>query len=54
MPLGLQVSALAISAIYYLWRDGYVNGLRQKQKRRDRLLRERVTYMLWIAAQSCP
>jgi hypothetical protein len=54
MPLGLQVSALAVSAIYYLWRDGYVAALCQERKRRDRLLRERMTYMLWVAVQSCP
>jgi hypothetical protein len=45
MPLTLQVTALAISAIYYLWRDGYV-----VQLHREKRLRERVTYMLWSAA----
>ena len=45
MPVGLQISALAISLIYYTWRDFYVAGLR-----RDRLIRHRVAYMLWVAA----
>ncbi len=45
MAFGVQISALAISAIYYLWRDGYVAALH-----RQRRLRERVAYMLWMAA----
>ncbi len=54
MPLlDLQISALAISAIYYLWRDGYSAQLRREQLRRARILRERVAYMLWSAALHC-
>jgi hypothetical protein len=39
------LSALAIALIFYSWRD-YNFGLLQRQ----RLLRERVTYMLWVMA----
>jgi hypothetical protein len=46
MPVSIQISALAISAIYYLWRDGYVAERREKDCR----LRQRVAYMLWAAA----
>ncbi|HEY1375907.1 MAG TPA: hypothetical protein VGF55_03900 [Gemmataceae bacterium] len=53
MPLDLQISALAVSAIYYLWRDGYLAHLRREHVRRQRMLRERVAYMLWSAAQHC-
>jgi hypothetical protein len=48
VPLCLQLSALAVSVIYYAWRDGYV-----AQLRRQRVLRERVAYMLWTAARHC-
>ena len=40
-----SLSCLAIAALYYLWRDVYL------PRRKQRLLRERVAYMLWIAAQ---
>lgn len=46
MPVSIQISALAISAMYYLWRDGYVAERREK----DCCLRQRVAYMLWAAA----
>lgn len=39
-----NLAALLIAALYYLWRDGYA---RQRQKR---VLRERVAFMLWTAA----
>ena len=54
MPLDLQVAALAVAALYYLWRDGYAARLRRERARRERALRERVTYMLWIAARHSP
>ena len=54
MPLDLQVSALAVAAIYYLWRDAYVALLRRERARRERALRERVAYMLWTAARHGP
>jgi hypothetical protein len=40
-----NLAALTIAAIYYAWRDGYVARLRKQ-----RILRERVAYMLWCAA----
>ena len=42
-----SVSTLAISVIYCLW-QAYQ---RQERKRRQRQLRERVAYMLWVMAQ---
>ena len=39
------LSALAVAIIYYGWRDYH-----QKQEVRDKVLRERVTYMLWVMA----
>jgi hypothetical protein len=39
--------ALSVAAIYYAWRDGY-HRYRQAQDRK--VLRERVAYMLWAAA----
>jgi hypothetical protein len=47
MPvLAYNLAALTIAALYYTWRDGYCAYLR-----RERVLRERVTYLLWTAAQ---
>ncbi len=43
--LGCAVAALMIASLYYLWRDVYVPRLRQQR------LRQRVAYMLWVAAQ---
>ena len=40
-----SLSCLAIVALYYFWRDLYLPRMKRH------LLRERVTYMLWIAAQ---
>jgi hypothetical protein len=46
MPLiGSSLGALAVAAIYY----GYRHHLCQ-QLYRERTLRERVTYMLWVMA----
>jgi hypothetical protein len=46
MHVSVQITALAVSAIYYLWRDVYIAD-RQK---RACCLRQRVAYMLWAAA----
>jgi hypothetical protein len=47
MPLlGLNLAALAVATIFYTYRDQYLVALR-----RARMLRERVTYMLWTASQ---
>jgi hypothetical protein len=40
-----QVAALVIGGLYYAWRDLYRQRLQG-----GKLLRERVTYMLWVAA----
>ena len=42
----VNLTALAVAAIFYLYRDGYVAYVR-----RGKLLRERIAYMLWTAAQ---
>lgn len=42
-----NVGVLAIATIYYAWRDGY-HVKRQAAARR--VLRDRVAYMLWMAA----
>jgi hypothetical protein len=39
------VAALAVATIYYIWRS-YAHELFFKQRQ----LRDRVTYMLWVAA----
>ncbi|MCS7020676.1 MAG: hypothetical protein NZU63_02475 [Gemmataceae bacterium] len=39
-----SASSLIIAGLYYFWRDMYV------PRRKRQLLRERVAYMLWIAA----
>ena len=39
------VAALAVTAIYYLWRTYFQVGLL-----RERTLRRRVAYMLWVMA----
>jgi hypothetical protein len=44
-PLATSMATLAISTIYCLW-----HAYRQAQHQRERQLRERVTYMLWMAA----
>jgi hypothetical protein len=41
----LNTAALTVAAIYYAWRTFY-----QVRHRRDRVLRERVAYMLWTMA----
>jgi hypothetical protein len=37
--------AITVSAIFVAW-----NVARRERQQRDRLLRERVAYMLWVAA----
>jgi hypothetical protein len=41
-----NLAALAIAVLFYSWRDGYLCQLQ-----RHRVLRERVAYMLWVAAE---
>lgn len=40
-----NVAALTIALLYYAWRDRMV-----ERPQRVKALRERVTYMLWVAA----
>jgi hypothetical protein len=42
--LACNVACLVIAALYYTWRDVYVNRRKREQ------LHERVAYMLWVAA----
>ena len=41
------VAALAVAMLFYAWRSHH-----QKLEDRDRTLRERVTYMLWVMANT--
>jgi hypothetical protein len=43
--IGCNVAALSVAGLFYLWRS-YAGEL----ARRQRVLRERVTYMLWVMA----
>lgn len=43
--IALQLSTFAIALIYYAYRDGYF-----ARKRREQIRRQRVAYMLWVAA----
>ena len=52
MPFCLPAVALTVAVIYYEWRDVYFARLRQERAARARVLRERVAYMLWTAAQA--
>ena len=42
--LTCNLACLSIAALYYAWRDIYTHRRRRIQ------LRERVSYMLWVAA----
>jgi hypothetical protein len=42
-----SVAALAVASIYYTWRAYFRVHLQH-----ERLLRERIAYMLWVVAQS--
>jgi hypothetical protein len=41
-----SLPTLAVSAIYCIW-----YAYQKEKLRRDRVLRERVAYMLWVAAE---
>jgi len=46
MPiLCCNVAALAVAALYYVWR-----AYDQARTAKERVLRERVAYMLWVVA----
>ena len=42
-----SVAALSVASLFYCWR-----AHDDKRKQRDKQLRERVTYMLWVMANS--
>jgi hypothetical protein len=44
-PLVTNMAALAVAMLYYLWRAHYQTRLRRQQ-----VLCQRVTYMLWVMA----
>ncbi len=44
-PLSAYVAALAVAIVFYVWR-----GYRCVLSRRQRVMRERVAYMLWVVA----
>ncbi len=44
-PIMPSAAALAVAVIFYTWR-----AWQQVHYRRERLLRERVAYMLWVMA----
>lgn len=45
-PIVANLAALIVATLFYLWRAHY-----QTRRRRQQLLRERVTYMLWVMAE---
>ncbi len=45
-PINTCIAALAVAIIFYIYR-GYVHVLARKQ----RTLRQRVAYLLWVAAE---
>jgi hypothetical protein len=44
-PIMTNMAALAVAALFYLWRAHY-----QAQQRRRRILCQRVAYLLWVVA----
>jgi type II secretory pathway component PulK len=47
-PVLSNVAVLAVTAIFYVWR-----AHAQVRLRRNQRLRQRVAYMLWVAATGC-
>jgi hypothetical protein len=45
-PIVANVAALAVAALFYLWRSHY-----EARRQRRRLRRERVAYLLWVIAE---
>ena len=41
-----NLTVLLIAALYYVWRDRFA-----RRASHEKLLRERVAYMLWVTAQ---
>jgi hypothetical protein len=42
--LACNIACLAVAVLYYSWRDIYLHRRKREQ------LRQRVAYMLWVAA----
>jgi membrane protein implicated in regulation of membrane protease activity len=52
-PIWLNAALVAVVALYYVWRAAVqVRGRRESVQQRAQVLRERVAYMLWVAAES--
>ena len=45
-PIVTNIAALAVASLFYLWRAHH-----QTRQQRQRVLRERVAYMLWVMAE---
>ncbi len=45
-PILANVAALAVAALFYLWRSHY-----EARRQRQRLQRQRVAYLLWVIAE---
>jgi hypothetical protein len=45
-PIVANVAALAVAALFYLWRSHY-----ETRRQRQRLKRQRVAYLLWVIAE---
>ena len=43
--MSYQLASLAIAGLFYMWRDVWTRRLQH-----NKLLRERVAYMLWVVA----
>jgi hypothetical protein len=52
-PIWVNAAALAVVAIYFIWRAlQQVNARRRVPMDAERVLRERVAYMLWVTAET--
>jgi hypothetical protein len=45
-PIVANVAALAVAALFYLWRSHY-----EARRQRLRIKRQRVAYLLWVIAE---
>jgi len=49
MNVVIYASALSVAMLFYAWRSYH-----EKIEQREKTLRERVAYMLWVMANSVP
>jgi hypothetical protein len=47
-PIWSNLAVVTVTAIFYVWRAHF-----QVRVRREQQLRQRVAYMLWVAAEAC-